>query len=64
MAGTLFPTDLPGSRWTRFRAEGFPDPVCGVIYRLSRPATCGMPLGGLDTGCIDLETSGMWGYST
>jgi uncharacterized protein (DUF608 family) len=23
-----------------------------------------MPLGGIDTGCIDLETSGLWGYCT
>ena len=23
-----------------------------------------MPLGGVDTGCIDLETSGLWGYCT
>ena len=24
----------------------------------------GVALGGLDTGCLDLETSGLWGYST
>lgn len=64
MSTTLFPTNLPGSEWVRFRAEGFPKPVCGVIYRLEQPASNGLPLGSVDTGCIDLETSGLWGYST
>ena len=58
----LFPTDLPSGQWAQFEAEGFTHPVCGVIYRLAKPATNGMPLGGIDTGCIDLETSGMLGY--
>jgi uncharacterized protein (DUF608 family) len=60
----LFPTNLPGSKWVQFSAAGFSHPVTGVIYRKSQPATNGMPLGGVDTGCIDLETSGLWGYST
>ena len=61
---TLFPTDLPGSQWVDFGAEGFSRPACGVIYRLAQPATNGMPLGGIDVGCIDLETSGLLGYCT
>jgi hypothetical protein len=48
----------------QFRAAGYPGDVTGVIYRRATPATNGMPLGGVDTGCVDLETSGMWGYST
>ena len=63
-ASKLFPTDLPESQWVKFRAAGFAEPACGVIYRLATPATCGMPLGGIDTGCLDLETSGLWGYCT
>ena len=62
--GQLFQTDLPGNQWLEFKAEGFSEPVSGVIYRLDRPTCCGMPLGGIDTGCIDLETNGLWGYST
>ncbi|MGD2157547.1 MAG: GH116 family glycosyl-hydrolase, partial [Anaerolineales bacterium] len=58
----LFPTGLPAREWITFEAEGFAAPVCGVIYRLAAPASNGMPLGSLDTGCIDLETSGMLGY--
>jgi len=62
--GELFPIHLPESKWAQFRAAGFDNPVTGVIYRKATPATCGLPLGGVDTGCIDLETSGLWGYCT
>ena len=58
----LFPTDLPGSGWVQFRAAGFSRKVSGVIYRRATAATCGLPLGVLDTGCLDLETSGLLGY--
>jgi len=61
---TLFPTDLPSRDWVYFNAEGFKDPVCGVVYRMKDPVTNGLSLGGIDTGCIDLETSGLWGYCT
>jgi len=61
---TLFPTHLPGRDWVRFPAEGFSEPASGVIYRTGDTVTNGMPLGGLDTGCIDLETSGLFGYCT
>jgi len=65
MEKRLFPIDLPSSEWVEFPAEGFSTPVSGVIHRdTSSPAVCGMALGGIDTGCIDLETSGLWGYST
>jgi len=60
----LFPTDLVGRDWVHFKALGFSEPVCGVIYRLRDPVTNGMALGGIDTGCIDLETSGLLGYCT
>jgi uncharacterized protein (DUF608 family) len=61
---SLFPTNLPDSQWVQFPAAGFSRPVTGVIYRKAQPATNGMPLGGIDTGCIDLETSGLFGYCT
>ena len=62
--GRLFPTDLPRRDWVHFNAQGFSEPVCGVVYRLSDPVTNGMALGGIDVGCMDLETSGLLGYST
>ena len=35
-----------------------------MVYRLNDQVTNGMALGGVDTGCIDLETTGLLGYST
>ncbi|MFZ1932179.1 MAG: GH116 family glycosyl hydrolase [Thermoguttaceae bacterium] len=62
---TLFPLQLPNKQFLRFSAEGFGDePACGVIYRKDDSVTCGMPLGGIDTGCLDLETNGTLGYCT
>ena len=62
--GRLFPVELPGKEWIHFRANGYTEPVCGVVYRLEDTVTNGMPLGGVDTGCLDLETSGLLGYCT
>jgi len=50
--------------WQSFMAKGYGAPVTGVIYRGDPRPTCGMPLGGIDTGCIDIESNGMFGYST
>ena len=62
MNKSLFPIDLRELEWVEFPAEGFSQPVCGVIYRKNCPPTCGMPLGVIDTGCIDLESNGTFGY--
>jgi uncharacterized protein (DUF608 family) len=62
MEQRLFPADVPDLEWVEFEAAGFRRPVSGVIYPADRPATNGMPLGGIDTGCIDLETNGLVGY--
>lgn len=64
MTELLFPTGLPGCEWVEFTAKGFTEPVCGVVYRRGDTVTNGMALGGIDTGCIDLETSGLLGYCT
>lgn len=60
----LFPTSLPPGDWHVFRASGYDTPVVGTIWTEKRPAVNGMPLGGPDTGCIDLDTNGLWGYVT
>lgn len=56
----LFPRDAP-SKWSEFRAYGFPHPVSGSVFRGSEPPCCGAPLGGIDTGCIDLDVQGAYG---
>ena len=61
---TLFPTSLPSKEWVQFEAAGFEKPVCGVIYRTDDALTNGMALGGIDTGCIDIEPTGLIGFTT
>jgi hypothetical protein len=60
----LFATNRPERGWVQFQAAGYSEPVCGVVYRLKDSVTNGMALGGVDTGCLDLETNGTFGYST
>ena len=64
IVNTLFPTDLPTREWVPFDADGYSTPVSGVLHRLATPALDGMALGGIDTGCLDLNTSSLWGYCT
>ena len=59
-----FPPHLLHATWLEFPAEGHSKPVTGVVYRGEPRPTCGMPLGGLDTGCMDVEPNGMLGYCT
>ena len=63
-AETLFPTELPSREWVHFQAEGFREPAVGVVYQMKDPLTNGMALGAIDTGCIDLENTGLLGYMT
>jgi len=64
MNSRLFPIDLPSQEWVEFKAEGFSKPVSGVIYRSDDSPVCGVPLGGIDTGCLDVEATGLLGYSS
>lgn len=59
-----FPPHLLHAQWQEFPVRGYRRPIPGVVYRgLPRP-TCGLPLGGLDTGALDFEPTGMLGYCT
>ena len=62
--GTLFPTDLAGNQWVEFAAAGFSAPVSGVIFRPDQPTCCGVPLGGVGTGCLDIQVGGVLGFET
>ena len=64
MTGQMFPIHLPEREWRTFEAEGFSRPVSGVIFRPGHPPCCGLPLGGVATGCIDLDVRGVWGFSS
>jgi len=57
----LFLTDLKEGEWVQFPAAGFSQPACGLIRWHTNPATYGMPLGSIDTGCLAIETDGSFG---
>lgn len=57
----LFP-DVPPKQWARFQANGFSKPACGIVYRREDIVPHGMPLGGVATGCMDVDTNGKFGY--
>ena len=60
----LFPTDLPEKEWIEFKAQDFSKKACGMIFSNTHQACCGVPLGGLGTGCLDIETTGVLGFSS
>ncbi|MFN8007401.1 MAG: GH116 family glycosyl-hydrolase [Terriglobia bacterium] len=71
----LFPQALPASAWSQFESAGYTKPVTGIIYRtravtyfsayVEKPLPAsGMPLGGIDTGGLYLDPSGVFGYSS
>jgi uncharacterized protein (DUF608 family) len=71
----LFSSGLEGSQWSTFQAAGFTKDVSGICYRTKHAGyfTCyvdkaypcsGMPLGGIDTGALYLEPSGVLGYTS
>ncbi|MGA8529752.1 MAG: GH116 family glycosyl hydrolase [Acidobacteriaceae bacterium] len=62
--GFLFSTGGEARVWRQFRAAGFPGSVAGALFRGSNPPCCGMPLGGVSTGCIDLDVRGVCGFSS
>jgi uncharacterized protein (DUF608 family) len=61
MSGCLFEVSpCQPLQWQSFRAKGFSRSVCGVVYSAGQ-AACGAPLGGIGTGCLDLNTDGRLG---
>ena len=60
----LFPTELPELQWQEFHAAGFESPVAGTIFHPSKAPCCGVPLGGISTGCMDLDVKGVYGFSS
>jgi uncharacterized protein (DUF608 family) len=60
----LFDRDTPTRQWTEFKADGFRDRVPGIIFTDRDEICAGMPLGGLGTGCLDVETTGVLGFSS
>lgn len=61
---TLFDTSVTKREWTTLKVEGFSKNVAGVVFTASNPPCCGVPLGGIGTGCIDFDTRGVFGWSS
>jgi len=59
---SIFPLEVPTKKWSRFQAEGFENPACGIVYRKEDDVPHGMPLGGAATGFMDIDTDGTFGY--
>ncbi len=64
MSGILFSDEAPELAWSRFTASGYAGPACGLVYSSDTPPSNGMPVGGVGTGCIDVEGDGTLGFCT
>ena len=64
LMNTLFDTSLPDHNWTTIPTAGFNTPIPGVLFRTTNRPCCGLPLGGVGTGCVDIDPSGVWGYNS
>lgn len=61
---TLFDTSVGKREWVKLRVKGFDKEVAGVVHTASNPPCCGVPLGGIGTGCIDFDPRGVFGWSS
>lgn len=60
----LFEAGLPARKWVEFTAPGYAVPVSGAIFTAEQPPCCGVPLGGLGTGCVDIDPRGVFGFNS
>jgi uncharacterized protein (DUF608 family) len=60
----LFPGNLPEREWVEFEAAEFKKPVTGAVFTSANATCCGVPLGGISTGCLDLDVRGTFGFSS
>jgi uncharacterized protein (DUF608 family) len=60
----LIDAKTPTREWAEFKASGYQNLVPGIIFTDRDEICAGMPLGGLGTGCIDIETTGVLGFSS
>ena len=58
----LFPDGLPTKEWVQFEAKGLSKPACGILYNRDDVVPHGMPLGGVATGCMDVDLDGTFGF--
>ena len=61
---TLFDIETVKRDYTNLSVSGFEKPVPGVVFTDENRPCCGVPLGGIGTGCIDFNVRGIFGWST
>jgi uncharacterized protein (DUF608 family) len=61
---TLFDVSALRREWSTFAVQGFSRPVPGIVWDASHRPCCGVPLGGIGTGCVDIDAAGVWGYNS
>jgi non-lysosomal glucosylceramidase len=59
----VFPNNVPTRQFARFQAQGFPQPVSGIVYEGGHVGD-GLPLGGLGTGYLELASDGTLGKTS
>ena len=57
----LFPIDIPEKKVSSFASKGYAGSVDGVRFTSDDPPAKGVPLGGVGTGCVDLDANGTFG---
>ena len=60
----LFSQETATRDFVDLEVEGFSKLVPGVVFTAGNPPCCGVPLGGIGTGCIDFDPRGIFGWSS
>jgi uncharacterized protein (DUF608 family) len=63
MSTRLFPDNVPTTEWQTFKVDGLSRDACGIVFPAGE-ASCGIPLGGVGTGCMDLDTDATFGRAS
>jgi len=61
---TLFDVSTIDREFTELSVQGFSKPVPGVVFTSENPPCCGVPLGGIGTGCLDFDPRGVFGWNS
>ncbi|HWD18981.1 MAG TPA: GH116 family glycosyl-hydrolase [Verrucomicrobiae bacterium] len=60
----LIPDEVPPLEWVQFSTPSYSAPVSGMVFDDQHPTCCGLALGGIATGCLDLDVDGTIGFDT
>ena len=59
-----FDTSVEHGNWQRFACEGYSQTVAGIVFEPADSPCCGVPVGGVGTGCLDIEAGSVIGFDT